>query len=407
MGFLSKCSLWIFFLPIFLILSACDIKLVEPTQSTLLLSPLPTPVALDTSTEASLDAVWQPVKGDLNFVYALSEEIRPTSYKLVIRNTSTKLRRGETLSTDGMEVESGYRFYEGNRLSDRFFVFKILNDFVGETGGVMDSAYLVGNQAFRAGMGTSWQISPRLPEMDEQIVGLMSPGELFGPPVFGPLLQEPPTDFTIETINGVETYHYSYRKGDAVSLLQAMQATGGEDRKIDELVVDLWMMPENNLVIKYVVEIAGTIRQSDGLTLSINPDGFSDSATYELSEINTDYVVEAPSEALVESESFRQAAITGELTHPRCSECVFPLPVGSIVHGYDPMGSFKIEAPSTAVFDDVKDFYIQKLPEYDWTIESSQVEHMNIWLKATNGLQQFQIFIRQFNADQPVEISIN
>ncbi len=221
-------------------------------------------------------------------------------------------------------------------------------DTVADTGGFNSmEVYQVENSVYMQVGEEGWISVPATSDMNETFSeGFFTPDEMVDLPETANRLPEP------EMVNGISTWHYTFDAQDIPTEEEAMELSNASG--------DLWVAQEGNYPVKYAIEATGS-----------NPtpaegDLFASGTfriTYELMDINGDFTIEPPPEALSGQNLGGQlmggdeGALETELPMMEDAEVEFSMP--GLVSYY-----------TEASIPEVADFYRQALPAQGWTADT-------------------------------------
>ncbi len=153
-----------------------------------------------------------------------------------------------------------------------------------------------------------------------------------------------------EEVNGISTWHYTFDEADV----------DDENFSLDEAKGEIWVAREGGYPVKLVIEASGT---------STNPELedqlFSSGTinmTYELLDVNADFTIEVPEEAL-SAESFEgglfDSTDTSEIDLPIMDDAEVEFALEGLV-------SYTIQGDIA----DVVEFYKAELPQQGWSLQA-------------------------------------
>lgn len=153
-----------------------------------------------------------------------------------------------------------------------------------------------------------------------------------------------------EEVNGISTWHYTFDEADV----------DDENFSLDEAKGEIWVAREGGYPVKLVIEATGTSTNSD-----LEDQLFSSGTikmTYELLDVNADFTIEVPEEAL-SAESYGgglfDSTDTTEIDLPVMADAEVEFALEGLV-------SYTVQGSIT----DVVEFYKAELPQQGWSLQA-------------------------------------
>lgn len=181
-------------------------------------------------------------------------------------------------------------------------------------------------------------------------------------------------DLGLETVNGIRSRHYEL--DDEMAIFSAPNDHDEMVGEIEEAHGDLWIAEEEGLpafLVRYEVEVIGKASEDNPVEKFF--------VTMNVTDVNTDIVIEAPAEAEAE---------TGTEAGAETSGAVGDIPIMENAQNKTVMGDI-IVYETESDFQSVVDFYVAEMESTGWTKAATTINMddllMETWTKDGSSLQ--------------------